>query len=55
MQADCILVLKDGAIAEMGSHQELLRRDGIYKSIYDIQMNQDDRILTEGGEDVGSL
>ena len=50
MQADCILVLKDGAIAQMGSHQELLAQDGIYKAIYDIQMNQDDRLLAEGGE-----
>nr|XP_051703448.1 ATP-binding cassette sub-family C member 6 [Oryctolagus cuniculus] len=27
-QADCIVVLEDGAIAEMGSYQELLRRKG---------------------------
>lgn len=39
MQADCILVLEDGAVAEMGSHEELLARDGIYRRIYEIQMS----------------
>lgn len=39
MQADCILVLEDGAVAEMGSHEELMRKKGIYRKIYDIQMN----------------
>lgn len=51
MQADQILVLEDGAIAEMGTHEELIHQDGIYKSIYDIQMSSDDRLLLqEGGE-----
>ena len=51
MQADQILVLEDGAIAEMGTHDELIHQDGIYKSIYDIQMSSDDRLLLqEGGE-----
>ena len=49
MQADCILVLEDGRIAEMGTHRELLRRDGVYKSIYDIQMRSEDRALLESG------
>ena len=39
MQADCILVLEDGAVAEMGSHEELMKKKGIYRKIYDIQMN----------------
>ncbi len=43
MQADTIVVLEDGKIAEMGSHDQLLANNGIYKSIYDIQMNQEDR------------
>ncbi len=47
MQADRILVLKDGRIAELGTHEELIRRNGIYKSIYDIQMNSSDRSLLE--------
>ena len=39
MQADCILVLEDGAVAEMGSHEQLMKKEGIYHRIYDIQMN----------------
>lgn len=50
MQAQKILVLEDGKIAEMGTHEELLRKGGIYKSIYEIQMSSDDRKLLEEGE-----
>ena len=49
MQADQILVLDDGKIAEVGTHEELIHQDGIYKSIYDIQMAQDDRALVAQG------
>ena len=38
MQAECILVLDKGKIAEMGSHDELMKKDGIYRRIYDMQM-----------------
>lgn len=51
MQADQILVLDDGKIADLGTHQELISRPGIYKEIYDIQMSSDDRkLVTQGGE-----
>lgn len=52
MQADHILVLEDGRVAELGTHRGLLAHDGIYKQIYDIQMDSADRVLlgTEGGE-----
>lgn len=39
MQADVILVLDNGKISDMGTHDELISREGIYKSIYDVQMN----------------
>ena len=39
MQADCIMVLEDGVVAEMGSHEQLMEHHGIYRRIYDIQMN----------------
>lgn len=47
MQADKILVLENGRIEEMGTHEELLLKNGIYRSIYDIQMSSDDRALVE--------
>ena len=50
MQADQILVLEGGRVADLGSHRELISRPGIYKDIYDIQMSSDDRrLLAEGG------
>ena len=55
MQADEILVLKDGELSDIGTHHELISRPGIYKDIYDIQMAAADRQLldeeeVEGGE-----
>ncbi|WP_411677226.1 ABC transporter ATP-binding protein [Caproicibacter sp.] len=47
MQADQILVLEDGTVEEIGTHEELLRKNGIYKKIYDIQMSSGDRSLLE--------
>lgn len=37
-QADCIMVLDKGQIAEMGSHDELMEKQGIYQKIYNMQM-----------------
>jgi ATP-binding cassette subfamily B protein len=36
--ADLILVLEDGRIAERGLHSELLTTGGLYKEIYDLQL-----------------
>ena len=35
--ADLIVVLQDGAIAETGRHSELLQRGGIYRKLYELQ------------------
>lgn len=43
MQADKILVLHNGRVAELGTHEELLRQNGIYREIHDIQMSSADR------------
>ena len=39
-KADRIIVLQKGRIAEIGSHHELLARDGIYANLYRIQFAQ---------------
>jgi ATP-binding cassette subfamily B protein len=35
--ADCIIVLQDGKIAQRGTHDELLKSDGYYREVYDLQ------------------
>ena len=37
--ADRIYVIHDGQIAEMGRHEELLARDGIYQRLYGLQID----------------
>jgi ATP-binding cassette subfamily B protein len=41
--ADLILVLDQGRIAERGTHSELVLMDGLYKEIYDLQLTQHDQ------------
>ncbi len=39
-QADKIIVLKDKGIVEQGQHQDLIKQDGLYASLFDIQAGQ---------------
>jgi ATP-binding cassette subfamily B protein len=45
--ADEIVVLKDGRIAERGRHEELIAQDGLYREIYDLELRDQ--------EDLGRL
>ena len=36
--ADKIIVMHKGKIQESGNHQELLRQDGLYKKLYELQL-----------------
>lgn len=42
--ADKILVLKEGAVLEFGTHHELLQNKGFYRQVYDIQVSLEDSI-----------
>jgi len=44
-RATCILVVDQGRIVEMGRHEELMRRDGPYRKVYQMQFQH-----AEGGE-----
>ena len=35
--ADVIIVMDKGQIVEAGSHQELLKKDGAYRKLYELQ------------------
>ena len=41
-RADLILVLDDGEIVERGTHDRLLEQNGLYRSIYDLQLRPQD-------------
>ena len=41
MNADRIIVLKDGGIVEQGRHEDLLARGGEYKSLYEQQFRDE--------------
>jgi ABC-type multidrug transport system ATPase subunit len=47
--ADRILVIDKGRIVDQGTHEELVKREGLYKTLYDLK-NVDPALLrTRGG------
>jgi len=48
MNADLILVMQDGRIIQKGKHAELVKQDGVYQEIFNMQT----RIETELSEEL---
>jgi ATP-binding cassette subfamily B protein len=46
-EADFIIVLKDGRVAQQGTHDDLVREEGLYRRIYQIQSALEEE-LAEG-------
>ena len=46
-EADLIVVLKDGQIAEQGTHDALLAANGIYQNIYELQLQPQEELLLD--------
>jgi len=45
--ADTILVLDDGELVERGTHEELLARDGLYATLWRVQVGEIDALPDE--------
>lgn len=51
MHADRILVLENGEIAELGTHNELMEKGGVYRRIFDLQSEAaSDILIREEGD-----
>ncbi|MCE2456826.1 MAG: ABC transporter ATP-binding protein [Dehalococcoidia bacterium] len=46
-RADKIIVMKDGQIAEQGTHDELVDYNGLYREIYDLQLRPQEEVMRE--------
>ena len=46
-RADKIVVMKDGQIAEQGTHEELVEYNGLYREIYDLQLRPQEEVMRE--------
>ena len=52
--ADLILVMKDGKIAEQGTHQELMDGGRMYKDIYELQLRPQEEVILDATLDPSS-
>jgi subfamily B ATP-binding cassette protein MsbA len=48
MRADAIIVLERGRIVEIGRHDELLSRDGVYAALYKMQLLEPRPVIENG-------
>jgi len=44
LAASVILVLQKGVLVEVGAHEELLRREGVYAELYNTQFRKQQEI-----------
>lgn len=46
-EADKILVLEEGQITQSGTHQELLKKPGLYRRVWELQNSLEDKLMVE--------
>jgi ATP-binding cassette subfamily B protein len=53
VEADLILVMKDGRVVEKGRHGELIEAGGYYRRLYSAQFAREEERTLFGGEEEG--
>ena len=53
MSCDNIIVLDDGKVIESGSHESLIKTNGLYKKVYDMQSSVENELIDTLNEDTG--
>jgi ABC-type multidrug transport system fused ATPase/permease subunit len=53
--SDRILVLDKGRLADQGTHEELIQRDGLYKTLYDLKNVDPSLLRARGGNEKAPL
>lgn len=54
MNADLILVMEKGKVIQMGTHDQLVAQDGMYRKIYDLQTRIDEELEMELSQSIAS-
>ena len=47
-KADCIFVVKDGSIVEQGDHDKLVKENGLYAELYELQFRREEDVANVG-------
>jgi len=55
MRADEIVVLERGKVVERGTHAELIKNDGLYRHIYDLELKDQEEALGQPSAPAGAL
>ena len=53
MSCDNIIVLDDGKVIESGNHESLIKINGLYKKVYDMQSSVENELIDTLNEDTG--